>query len=319
MKTGFIVGSLIVAFLIFTSCFFVVSETEQVVITRFGRPIGQPVTTAGLHFKLPIVDTVVVFEKRVLEWDGDPNQIPTRDKKYIMVDSTARWKIVDALTFLQTVGNESGAQTRLDDIIDSSIRNEVTQHDLIEIVRNSNRVVDTLRQEREDTNDGDTGKENEDINSVSIKVGREQITRKVLKDAIPTISKYGIELIDVRIKGLNYEESVQRKVFDRMISERKKIAEKIRSEGLAEKAKIQGRLYLDLKTIEAKAYREAEEIRGEADGEATKIYAKAFETDPELYNFTASLESYTRAIDSNGTLILGSDAEFLKVLKSAGE
>lgn len=314
MKSKFFIALAIVWLVILFSCFFVVKETQQVVVTRFGKPIGKPITEAGLHFKLPLIDTAVMFEKRVLEWDGDPNQIPTRDKKYILVDTTARWKIVDALTFLQTVGNENGAQSRLDDIIDSSIRNEVTQHDLIEIVRNSNRVLKVLRNEREGADDAE-----EDISAVKIEVGREKITRKVLEDAIPTIKKYGIELIDVRIKGLNYEASVQEKVFNRMISERKKIAQKIRSEGLAEKAKIDGRHNLDLKTIEAKAYRKAEEIRGLADAEATKIYAKAYETDPDFYNFQASLRAYQDVINENGTLILGTDAEVFKVLKSAGK
>lgn len=313
MKSKLILAILVVALFAALSCFFIVKETQQVVITRFGRPIGQPITTAGLHFKMPLIDKTVVFEKRVLEWDGDPNQIPTRDKKYILVDSTARWKIVDALTFLQTVGNETGAQSRLDDIIDSSIRNEITQHDLIEIVRNSNRVLDILNDESEETT------AEEELGSVNITVGRELITRNVLKDAQIIIRKYGIELTDVRIKGLNYEASVQEKVFNRMISERKKIAEKIRSEGLAEKAKIDGKRHLELKTIEAKAYREAEEVRGEADALSTKTYAEAYLVDADFYNFMASLKSYTDIIDKNGVLIMGTDTEFLKVLKSAGK
>lgn len=313
MKSKLILAILVVALFVALSCFFIVKETQQVVITRFGRPIGQPITTAGLHFKMPLIDKTVVFEKRVLEWDGDPNQIPTRDKKYILVDSTARWKIVDALTFLQTVGNETGAQSRLDDIIDSSIRNEITQHDLIEIVRNSNRVLNILNDESEETTAED------ELGAVNITVGRELITRNVLKDAQIIIRKYGIELTDVRIKGLNYEASVQEKVFNRMISERKKIAEKIRSEGLAEKAKIDGKRHLELKTIEAKAYREAEEVRGEADALSTKTYAEAYLVDADFYNFMASLKSYTDIIDKNGVLIMGTDTEFLKVLKSAGK
>lgn len=314
MKSKFAMALAVIVFFVGLSCFFVVKETQQVVITRFGRPIGKPMTTAGLHFKLPLIDKVVVFEKRVLEWDGDPNQIPTRDKKYILVDTTARWKIVDALTFLQTVGNETGAQSRLDDIIDSSIRNEVTQHDLIEIVRNSNRVLEILNEESEETSGAE-----EDIGAIHITVGRDLITRNVLKDAQTIIRKYGIELIDVRIKGLNYETSVQEKVFNRMISERKKIAEKIRSEGLAEKAKIDGKRHLDLKTIEARAYREAEEVRGHADAEAAKTYASAYQSDADFYNFMASLKSYTDIISKNGVLILSTDSEFLKVLKSAGK
>jgi membrane protease subunit HflC len=293
-----------------SSGFYTVNETQQVVITRFGRTIGEPIRSPGIYFKTPLIDKATMFEKRILEWDGDTNQIPTKDKKYIIVDTTARWKIVNPLVFLQTVGNETNAHSRLDDIIDSTVRNEISSHNLIEIVRNSNRVVDVLIEESSDIGSG------EESHVDKIEVGREQITRNILKKASPIIQRYGIELIDVRIKGLNYEASVEDKVYNRMISERNKIAEKLRSEGLAERAKIQGKLNLELKTIESLAYRKAQEIKGEADAEAAKIYATAFNLDPSLYRFLTSLESYDYAIGKNSTVILSTDAELLKVLKN---
>jgi membrane protease subunit HflC len=310
MKALITVLILLAALGVSSAGFFTVNETEQVVVTRFGRTVGETLKTPGLYFKVPLVDKAIFFEKRTLEWDGDANQIPTKDKKYIMVDTTARWRITDPLTFLQTVGNENGAQTRLDDIIDSSVRNEISSHNLIEIVRNSNRVIGVLREELKES-------QTEEESSVdAIAIGREKITRNILQKAKPTIEKYGIELIDVRIKGLNYEASVEEKVYGRMISERNKIAEKLRSEGLAEKAKIQGKLNLELKTIESEAYKKAQEIKGEADAAATKIYASAFGADPELYNFLTSLEAYDTAIGANGTLVLSTNSEFFKVLKN---
>lgn len=309
MKKTITIIAIFISLIIVSSGFFIVYETEQVVITRFGKPVGDPIQTPGMYFKIPVIDKATYFDQRILEWDGHPNQIPTKDKKYILIDTTARWKIIDPLTFLQTVGNETGAQTRLDDIIDSAVRNEVTSHNLIEIVRGSNRVIDVLKEQHLQE------KSEEESTIEKIKVGRDKITRNILKRAKPTIKKYGIDLIDVRIKGLNYEESVREKVYNRMISERKKIAEKLRSEGKAEKAKVKGKLNLELKTIESEAYRQAQEIKGEADAEATKIFAKAYDIDPALYRFLTSLEAYEKAIDKNGSLIMGTNAEFLDVLK----
>ncbi len=294
--------------------FFIVRETEQIVITRFGKPIGQAITTAGMHYKMPFVDKVNAFDKRILEWDGETNQISTQEKRYIVVDSTARWRIVDPLLYLQTVGlSEEDAQTRLDDLIDSAIRNEIRSNTLIEIVRNSNRVIEILEKENTDQMEG----QNDDaLIGEKISIGREQITRNILKKATPSLKSLGIELIDVRIKGLMYENSVLQKVFDRMISERKKIAEKIRSEGLAEKAKIEGKKDLELKKIESEAYKLAQSTKGEADAESTRIYAEAYSSDPEFYQFLKSLESYESAFSRKGTLILGTNTEFLKTLKS---
>lgn len=301
-----------IGLLVFFSSFYVVKETEQVVITRFGRPVSGSIKEAGIHFKLPLIDKVNSFDRRILEWDGNVNQIPTKEKKYIQVDTTARWRIVDALKFLETVGiREDAAQTRLDDIIDSSVRNEVRSRNLIEIVRNSNRVLEILAKENTEI----TGGADDDTTNEAIKIGREQITRNILKKATPVIQKYGIELIDVRIKGLMYEQSVLDKVYTRMISERKRIAEELRSEGQAEKAKIEGKRNLELKKIQSEAYRKAQEIKGGADAESTKIYAEAFNLDPDFYQFLKSLETYDKALGKKSTLILGTNTEYLKVLK----
>ena len=310
MKNIITIIVVIIVLSIISSGFYTVNETQQVVVTRFGETFGDTIREPGIHFKMPVVDTAIFFEKRILEWDGEPNQIPTKDKKYLIVESTARWQITDPLIFLQTVGDETGAQTRLDDIIDSTVRNEVTSHNLIELVRNSNRVIDVLSQEQRDA---DT---NEETGIDKIQIGREEITRNILKKASPTIEKYGIQLTDVRIKGLNYESSVREKVYDRMISERNKIAQKLRSEGLGEKAKIEGKQNLDLKTIESEAYKSAQEIKGDADAISTKTYAAAFGQDPELYRFLTSLDSYNDSISANGTLVLGTNTEFLQVLKA---
>ncbi len=300
--------------IVFSGSFFIVKETQQVVLTRFGKPVGDAIKTAGFHFKLPLIDHVNVFDKRILEWDGHANQISTKEKRYIMVESTARWRIVDPLKFLETVGiDENDAQTRLDDIIDSALRNEVRSVTLIEIIRNSNRVLDIVAQENLDQPDGSG---DDTFGNEKITIGREQVTRNILKKAAPSVENLGIELIDVRIKGLMYEQSVLAKVFDRMISERTKIAEKIRSEGLAEKAKIEGKKNLELKKIESEAFKQAREIEGEADAEATKIYAEAYGKDPSFYEFLKSLESYSSAFQDKTSLVLGTQTDFLKALKS---
>ena len=245
------------------------------VITQFGEPIGRPVTKAGLHFKVPFVQHGNYFEKRVLEWDGNPNQIPTKDKRYIWVDTTARWKIVDALRFLQSVTNEVGAHARLDDIIDSATRNYITRHNLVEIVRDTNRIMDErlTKTEEESSTDQIAGE------IEKIEFGRELLTRGIIKGASKIVPQYGIELIDVRLKRINYVAEVQKKVFERMISERKRAAEQYRSEGQGRKAGIEGQMEKDLNEISSEAYKVAEEIKGNADAEATDIYADAYNKD----------------------------------------
>jgi len=291
-----------------SGCFcYTLDETEQAVVTRFGEPIGEAVVTPGLHFKVPFTDTVNSFEKRWLEWSGDPNQIPTKDKKYIWVDTFARWRISDPLRFFQRVRDERTAQSRLNDIIDGETRNAIANYNLIEAVRVSNRAFED---EESALNTAQTAAEKVDI-------GREKITRAILERASAVVAEFGIELVDVQIRRINYVDEVQTKVFERMISERKRIAEKSRSEGMGRAAEIRGQKELELKRIESEAYRRAEEIRGKADAEATKIYAEAFNKDPEFYQFLRSLEAYRSTVDENTSLLMGTDSDFFQYLRKA--
>lgn len=295
---------IIVGLIILSGTLYTVNETQQVVITQFGDPIGEPITKAGLYAKTPFIQKVNYFDKRMLVWDGSPTQVPTRDKKYIWVDTTARWRIVDALKFLQSVGNERTALGRLDDIIDSSTRDEITAHLLYEIVRNSNREFTT----------SELTIEGEELGKVNF--GRELITRYILRDASKIVPQYGMELIDVRIKRLNYVEEVRQKVYTRMISERKRVAAQYRSEGEGKKAEIEGAKEKELRKITSQAYRQAQEIKGKADAKATETYARSYSKDPEFYSFIKTLESYSETLDENSWLILTSNSDFFKYLKS---
>jgi len=288
--------------------FYVVPEGTQVIITRFGEPVGKPITEAGLQFKAPFIDVVNRFEKRLLEWDGDPNQIPTKDKRFIWIDTTARWKIVDPLKFLQSVGDERGAQARLDDILDAEVRDVVTEQPLIEIVRSSNREFsETLLAEKQELSQ---------LTRLEIaKKGRQALTREILKRAQLHMPRYGIELIDMRIKRINYIDEVREKIYDRMIAERRRAAEKFRSEGEGRRAEIEGRTERDLKKISSEAYRKAQVVKGKADAEATAIYAKSFGQDADFYDFVKTLDTYKASIDSNSTLILTTDSDYFKYLK----
>ena len=243
---------------------FIVDETKQVVITQFGRPVGQPITDAGLYFKTPFIQKTHYFEKRLLEWDGDPNQIPTKDKRYIWIDVTARWKISDALTFLQSVGNELGAHSKLDNIVNSATRDVITSQLLVEAIRNTNRIMDTK----------DAGEVVFAIEAgvEKIEVGRQNLTGMILDKAKVLAPQYGIELVDVRIKRINYVKAVGKKVYERMIAERKRAAEKYRSEGQGKRAEIEGQTDKELKQISSEAYRKSQVLRGKADAEITKIY-----------------------------------------------
>ncbi len=301
----------VTAFLFVSGALYTIDETQQVVITQFGEPIGEPITKPGLHFKMPILRQASYFDKRVLQWDGHPNQIPTKDKRYIWVDTTARWKIVDALKFLQSVGSELNAQARLDDIIDSATRNYVTSHHLVEAVRNTNRLIKrpVLGE------DADISMSQEVLEEIY--VGRDALTRGILEEASSIIPQYGIELIDVRIKRINYVKEVQRKVFERMISERKRAAEKYRSEGQGKRAEIEGEMEKELNRIRSEAYKVAEEIKGKADAEATTIYADAYNRDPEFYSFLKTLETYKNTLDEDTTAIFTTDMEYLEYLKDA--
>lgn len=286
---------------------FVIDETKQVVITQFGSPVGKPIATAGLHLKKPFIQHAHYFEKRLLDWDGDPNQIPTKDKKYIWIDTTARWRISDALKFLQSVGNEIGAQARLDDIINSATRDVITSHLLVETVRNTNRILES-KKEGEGVVVAEEALER-------IEVGRQALASAILDKAKVLAPQYGIELVDVRIKRINYVEAVRKKVYERMIAERKRAAEKYRSEGRGKSAEIEGQVGKELKLITSEAYRQAQGIRGKADAEAVKIYADAYNKDPEFYSFLKTLETYQETIDENSTVILTTDSDYYKYLK----
>jgi membrane protease subunit HflC len=287
---------------------YTLDETEQAVITRFGEPRGEAVTAPGLHFKVPLTDTVNRFEKRWLEWSGDPNQIPTKDKKYIWVDTFARWRVADPLRFFQRMRDERTAQSRLNDIIDGETRNAIASYNLIEVVRATNRPF-----EDDEALAGDLVPEAVE----EVKLGREKLTRIILERASAVVSEFGVELVDVGIKRINYVDEVQVKVFERMISERRRIAERSRSEGLGRSAEIRGQKDRELKSIESEAYRKAEELKGKADAEAARIYADAFGRDPEFYSFVRSLEAYRTTVDGSTSLFLGTDAEFLRYLRSA--
>ena len=299
----------VLALVLLMGSLFVIDETEQAIILQFGRPIGEPITTAGLNFKIPFIQEVRKFDKRVLEWDGDENQIPTSDKKYIHVDTFGRWRIVDPLKYLQSVkGDELSAQSRLDDIIESATRNFISENLLLEAVRNTNREMQTTIEEQ--------GRIGTQRIVLEIKKGREQITREILAKAAEAMPEFGIELLDVRIKRINYIEEVREKVYERMISERKRIAEKSRSEGQGRKAEIDGERQKEYQRISSEAYREAQKIKGRGDAEATRIYANSFGRDPEFYSFIETLESYKKTMNSNTTLILSTNSQYLKYLKN---
>jgi membrane protease subunit HflC len=308
-KIILLTGGLLVLLLVLLDSAYVVSETNQVVVTQFGEPIGGAVTSAGLHFKAPFIQKANFFDKRWLEWDGDPNQIPTKDKKYIWVDTYSRWRISDPLVFFQRVRDERGAQSRLDDIVDGETRNAVANYDLIEIVRSSNRPFEI-------TEDAALLDLSEVVGK--IQTGRDKLAKIVLERASKIAPTFGIELKDVQIKRVNYVDEVQRKVFDRMIAERKRIASKYRSEGDGKSAEIRGQKERELKRIVSEAYRKAQEVKGKADAEATKIYAQAYNADPEFYQFLKTLETYRAALEKETWLVLSTDSEFFKYLKASG-
>ena len=306
MKRVPIIIAVIFLFLILTDAFYVVTETTQVIITQFGEPLGETITEPGLKLKLPLFHKVNRFEKRWLEWDGEANQIPTKDKKFIWVDTYARWRISDPLVFFQRVRDEWGAQSRLDDVIDGETRNIIAIYDLIEIVRSSNRDFELT----EELLELDASRV-----IVDIEKGRDKIAGIILENSREKTMAFGVDLRDVRIKRVNYVDEVQRKVFDRMISERKRIAEKYRSEGDGRAAEIRGQKERELARIQSEAYRRAQEIRGVADARAIRIYADAFNQDPDFYSFMRTLETYEQTMDSTTTLVLTTDSEYLRFLK----
>jgi len=287
--------------------FFILLEGQQAVITQFGAPVGQSLTEAGLKFKTPFIQQVQYFDKRILTWNGDPNQIPTNDKTFIYMENTARWRIADPLRFLQAVGTEKRAMTLLDDILDGTVRDLVNKNDLIEIIRSSDWSPDFMA----------AVIESRDM-VLPPKVGRDKISQMVLDDAAKITPQYGIELMDVMFKRVNYIETVRLKVYDRMISERKRIAAEKRSTGEGRKAEILGRVERELQEITSAAQREATEIRGKADAEATRIYAQAYSSNPEFYAFQKSLESYRNILTKNSSLVLSADSDLFRYLESQG-
>lgn len=307
MKTKGIAVIIALIALGFYSAAFVIDETEQVVITRFGKSIGEAKRDPGLYFKIPWVEEANYFPKNLLAWDGDAGQVPTLDKTFIVIDTFARWKIVDPLKFFQTVNNMTAAQSRLDDIIGSAVRNFVTSFPLIETVRTTNRELDTFEAGVDQVKDTSP--------MGQVKMGRMEITKGILEQAQPKLDGFGIELVDLKIKLLNYVEEVQKSVYSRMIAERKQIAEKFRSEGKGEARKIEGEMERDLKQIDSEAYRKAQELKGKADAEATRIYAQSFGKNPEFYSFTQTLNMYKDSMDKDSSLILSTDSEFLKYFK----
>jgi len=301
----------ITAFLLMSS-FYTVSETEQVIITQFGKPVGTPKTTAGLKFKMPFIQDVNRIDKRILEWDGNPSDMPTKDKLYISVDLFARWRITDPLQYFLRMRDERSAQSRLDDILGSETRNAVAKHELIEIIRTTKDRVPLQDTTLVDLN-------NVVGTLVPINKGRQLVEQEIFAAAAQKVQVFGIELLDIRFKRINYNESVRPKIYDRMVSERRQIAERFRSEGNGEAARILGNRGRELNRIQSEAYRRVEEIRGEADARATEIYASAYNQTPEareFYKFTRTMETYKSIISTNTTLILSTDSELFKFLKS---
>jgi membrane protease subunit HflC len=293
------------------SSIYTVSEVEQMIITQFGKPVGQPVTSAGLKVKVPFIQEINPIDKRVLEWDGSPSDMPTKDKLYISVDLFARWRITDPLQYFLRLRDERSAQSRLDDILGSETRNAVAKHELIEIIRTTKDRVplrDALLTEAE-----------LDMGSlVPIQKGRKQVEQEIFTAAAEKVRVFGIELLDIRFKRINYNESVRPKIYDRMISERRQIAERFLSEGNGEAARIRGNRVRDLNKIQSEAYRQVEEIRGVADAKATEIYARAYNQSPEavaFYEFTRTMQAYKSIIAENTTLVLSTDSDLFKFLK----
>ena len=296
------------------SAAYFVDQAEQVVILQFGKPVGKPISDPGIHFKVPFIQDVLRYDKRLIAWDGAPNQIPTRGREFISIDTTARWRIVDPLQFLKSVRDEKGAQSRLDDIIDSTVRDKISSTELTEIVRSKDWevTVEDLKRVRGVQPDADESSLTE-----RIRVGRNTLTRAILEQASKGMpARYGIELVDVRIKRLNYITTVREQVFQRMVSERQRVAEQFRSEGQGEASRIRGETSRQLATIRSEAKRTAEGIRGEADAEATRVYNEAYTADTEFYALLRTLESYEKTLGKQTVLLLSSKSDYFKVLRN---
>jgi len=308
-----IIIALVIGGVVIAASAYTIDEAEQAIIVQFGAPVGETINEPGLHFRVPFIQKVRRFDKRLLSWDGDPNQIPTRGEQFISVDTTARWRIVDPLTFLRSVRDERGATLRLNDILDSVVRDQISATDLVEIVRSKDwEISEEDLQRAQAVSEGD-----EEVLRQRIARGRQELTREILDKASVQMPDYGIELVDIRIKRIDYVSEVQERVFERMIAERQRMAEQFRSEGQGRAAEIDGVTQQQLAQIRSEATRQAELIRGEADAEATRIYNEAFGADPEFFSFFRSLESYSRSIGNKATLFLGPDSDYVRYLRDA--
>jgi modulator of FtsH protease HflC len=309
IKSLFLIVIAAVIVLVYSAAY-IVDETEQVLITQFGRVVGKPVTSPGLKFKLPFLQKANSFPKNLLTWDGDPGQVPTKDKTYIWVDTFARWKIVDPIKYFQTVTNEIAAIERLDDLIDPAMRNLITSYPLVESVRNTSRPMDTFESVVD---------ENRKRVQYKIDLGRDEITKRIVAQASGKLTQFGIELVDVKIKRINYIENVRQAVYNRMIAERNQIAEKYRAEGLGEASNIRGEKEKELQVIKSQAYKDSQTIKGDADATATKIYADAYSEDPEFYAFVKTMEVYKETLKKDTSLVLSTDSDFMKYFKGIEE
>jgi modulator of FtsH protease HflC len=300
---------------------YTVRETEQAILTQFGEPRGGVVSDPGLHWKLPFIQTVNRFDKRWLEWDGDADEMPTKEKTYIWVDSYARWRISDAMQFFKSVGDERTAQSRLDDIIDGETRNVIASFDLAEVVRLSNRPLPQNLSESDAVAASGGAEAAPEPTTLDQKIttGRDGLTKLILEKAQRAMPQYGIELVDIQFQRVNYTSSVEEKIFQRMVSERKRIAELYRSQGKGESARIRGETERELKQIESEAYRKVQEVKGEADARATALYADAHNRDPDLYRLVKSLESYEKSVDADTVLILSTESDFWQQLAKMGK
>ena len=306
----------VIAALVLYNSAYVIDETKQVVITQFGRIVGDAKKTPGIKFKIPFIQKVNYFPKNLLEWDGDPGQIPTKDKTYIWVDTFARWRISDPIVYFQTVKDEFSALKRLDDIIDPAMRDLISAYPLVESVRNTDRSMDTF-----DAIQGQESQEGQETSKrmvrYNVDLGRAEIARQIEKQAREKLTDFGIEVVDVKIKRINYIDSVRSSVYDRMIAERNQIAEKFRAEGQGEASNIRGEKERDLQVIKSQAYKQAQEIKGKADAQATHIYAAAYGQDPEFYAFLKTMELYKKALAQDSTVILSTNSELMKYFKES--
>jgi membrane protease subunit HflC len=315
LRRAVIGGSVAIAglilLLVVSGAFYTLDQAQQAVVLQFGRPVhDEPITEPGLHFKMPFTQEVRFFDKRIQAWDGDPNQIPTRGREFISVDTTARWKIVDALKFLQSVRDEAGALSRLDDILDSVVRDMISSTDLVELVRSADWAVSA-----EDLQRALQVEENLSELTKPIEIGRQKLEEMILAEAQKTMPQYGIELVDLKIKRLNYIDSVRKQVFGRMVSERQRVAEQFRSEGEGEASRIRGDTARELAVVRSEAKRRAEVVRGEADAEATRIYSEAYSADPEFFAFLRTLQSYQESLGERATFLLGADSDYFRYLR----